>query len=150
MRPDEIMSRSENLLTIGGLAKAAGLKATALRYYERERLLSPAGRSGAGYRLYDHDSVERVRFIRSAQAVGFTLEDIRSLLVLESGQEGRCKHEVQELIERRLSEIEIKMNDLKRVKARLSRALSRCRKSAGECPVLHELKPHEEKDRSKR
>lgn len=144
------MAKDVSLMTIGSLAAATGLKATALRYYERERLLLPNDRSISGYRLYDQDSLERVQFIRSAQAAGFTLEDIRLLLQLESGGAVQCKREVQELIQRRLSEVEVKMKDLKRVKARLSEALSHCQHTSGECPVLHDLKPVSKKLQRKR
>ena len=64
-------------MTIGRAAKAAGVPATTLRYYEREGLLDAPVRTTAGYRMYDDQAVERLRFIRAAQAVGFTLNDIR-------------------------------------------------------------------------
>lgn len=128
------------LLSIGEVARAAGVAATALRYYEREGVLSPAIRSEAGYRLYDRRAVEQLEFIRAAQAVGFTLDDIRLLLELDSGQKERCKGEVQELLQKRLSEVEQKMKDLRRVRAALSGALAHCQQSDGEnCPLLAEL-----------
>ena len=65
------------MLTIGKLATLAGISADALRYYEREGLIEPAGKSAAGYRLYDKDSARRVQFIKHAQHCGFTLAEIR-------------------------------------------------------------------------
>jgi len=137
------MSRTNGLLKIGQVARAVGVAASTLRYYEREGLLQPTRRSDAGYRLYDADAVQRLHFVRAAQAVGFTLHDIRVLLELDASDARTCKEEVQPLIERRLAEIELKMKDLKRVRATLGRALDRCRGSNGQCAVLKELRPAE-------
>ena len=71
--------QTDQLMTIGQVARTAGVATPTLRYYEQEGLLSPTTRSRAGYRLYDEQAVEQLRFIRSAQAVGFTLDDIRTL-----------------------------------------------------------------------
>ncbi len=131
----------DRLLTIGQAAEAAGVAATTLRYYEREGLLRPALRTDARYRLYDADAIERLRFIRAAQAVGFTLDDIRLLLELDGADANDCRSEVQPLIERRLADVKQQMNDLKRVQAALGRALDNCRRTQGECPVLKELSP---------
>ncbi len=132
------MTRTEpHLMSIGQVAEAVGVAATALRYYERQGILSPTNRSKAGYRLYDETAVRRLRFIRSAQAVGFTLDDIRSLLQVDG--ESSCK-EVQRLIERRLAEVNAKMADLKRVRTALADALARCRKSGRSCAVLADLR----------
>jgi MerR family mercuric resistance operon transcriptional regulator len=133
-------------LTIGEVAQAAGVAATTLRYYEREGLLSPTDRSRAGYRLYDDGAVERLEFIRAAQAVGFTLDDIRALLELNG--DSPCK-EVQALIERRLTEVDVKLADLNRVRSTLADALQRCRKSKKGCAVVADLKRKRGKRRSK-
>ena len=71
----------EQPLTIGELAKRANVSTSLLRYYEKENLLRPAGRTEAGYRLYSPDAERRLRFIRSAQRYGFSLNDIRLILV---------------------------------------------------------------------
>jgi len=78
------------MLTIGKLAAAAGVSSDTLRYYEREGLIEPAGKSPAGYRLYDQDSARRLRFIKQAQHCGFTLAEIRELLVLRGRDAARC------------------------------------------------------------
>lgn len=127
-----------NLMNIGQVARAAGVATTALRYYEREGVLIPQGRSEAGYRLYDQRAVEQLAFIRSAQAVGFTLEDIHMLLDTD-GKQKIAKKDVQGLIQKRLQEVEEKMKDLKRVSAALKDALQKCRQSEGACPVLTDL-----------
>ena len=75
---NEMAAIHNGLMSIGQLAREAGVAATALRYYEREGVLAPTVRSRAGYRLYSREAVEQLGFIRSAQAVGFTLDDIRA------------------------------------------------------------------------
>ena len=71
---------SESLMTIGQLAKQAGIRTSALRYYEDQGLLTPAGRGENGYRLYDEDAARTVQFIQRAQRLGFALSDISQLL----------------------------------------------------------------------
>lgn len=141
------MQRQDELMNIGAVAKATGLATSALRYYEQEGLLAPTMRSGAGYRLYDGEAVERVRFIRSAQGVGFNLDDIRTLLDLEQQGTGSSQADVQGLLERRLAQVDEKMKELKRVQAGLGRALDRCRRSKGECSVIGEFSPRKNKRR---
>lgn len=131
----------ETFMKIGQLAEIAGIPATTLRYYEREGILAPTARNGAGYRFYDKEAVDRLRFVRSAQAVGFTLDDVRSLLRFEEESGSRCQSEVRQLLERRMSDVDEKMKELKRVRAALGRALDRCHRSKGECGVLKELGP---------
>lgn len=147
MQTGEAM-RPENAerLTIGVVAQAAGVATTTLRYYEREGLLSPTDRNRAGYRLYDDEAVQRLEFIRAAQAVGFTLDDIRALLQLNG--DAPCKR-VQPLIERRLAEVDGKLADLTRVRSTLADALERCRKSKNRCAVVADLKRKREKRRSR-
>ena len=132
------------LMSIGQVARAAGVAATALRYYEREGVLLPTVRSGTGYRLYDRRAVEQLEFIRAAQAVGFTLDDIRVLLDVDAEQKRTCRKDVQALIEKRLGEVGQKMKDLRRVQAALGKALQKCRHSDGECPVLKRLHEHDQ------
>ena len=135
------------LMSIGQVARAAGVATTTLRYYEREGVLIPTGRSEAGYRLYDQRAVEQLAFIRSAQAVGFTLEDIHMLLNLDGAQKSK-KKDVQALIEKRLVDVEQKMNDLKRVSTALRNAREKCLRSDGACPVIKDLRIHGKKKTS--
>jgi len=126
-------------MTISEFALAGGVPTTTVRYYERARLLMPGARSGSGYRLYGNAALERLRFIRAAQGVGFALEDISALLDLETIGASLCQTEVATLLEKRLAETEARLRDLKRVKAHLSTALTRCRSSNGDCAVMKEL-----------
>jgi DNA-binding transcriptional MerR regulator len=112
-------------LTIGQLAAAAGVPASTVRFYEREKLLVPDARTGAGYRTYAPVSLERLKFIRAAQASGFKLSDIRGMLALTHGDESPCK-EIATLIQHRLADVRQRMKELKRVAHTLDRALKDC------------------------
>lgn len=136
------------LMSIGQIARAGGVATTTLRYYEREGVLIPTGRSQAGYRLYDRRAIEELAFIRSAQAVGFTLEDIHMLLNLDGTQKTSKKKDVQALIEKRLVDVEQKMNDLKRVSAALRNAREKCLRADGACPVIKDLRTQSKKKKT--
>lgn len=135
------MAEKERLMTIGQVAQAAGVTTHTLRYYQKAGILAPKVRNGAGYRLYDAEALERLQFVRSAQAVGFTLDDIRTLLRLDAGSAKSCQTEVQGLLKQRLAEVNEKMKDLKRVQAALGRALDQCQRSNGECAVIKKIRP---------
>ena len=90
--------------TIGQLARAAAVPISTLRFYERTRLLTPTTRSDGNYRQYDSAALERLRFIRAAQATGFSIEDIRELLSLTHSDEAPCD-DVLSLMTNRLSEV---------------------------------------------
>ena len=125
----------ESLLTIGALAKAAGVPTSTVRYYEREGILRPRRRSYSNYRLYSREDVERLRFIRAAQATGFTLHDVTELL-----RPARCRR-VQELIDRRLETVEARMKELRHVQRVLRASLRECREheETGRCRVIDSL-----------
>lgn len=128
--------------TIGQVTSELGIAATTLRYYEREGILTPTARSEKGYRLYDDQAVLRLEFIRSAQSVGFTLEDIRALLELDA--DTSCG-EVQQLIERRLVDVDRRLTELKQLRLTLSTALEHCHQSKRGCAVLINLKTPKKK-----
>ena len=121
--------------TIGELAKAAGVPTSTLRYYERQRLLRPSGRSASNYRLYSQQDLERLRFIRAAKATGFTLEDITTLL-----RPAPCGR-VQRLIEERLEQVSQRMKEHRQVQRVLRASLAACREheSSGRCRVVDDL-----------
>ncbi len=126
--------------TIGELARAAGVPTSTVRFYERAGLLKPAGRTASNYRFYDHEAVDRLRFIKAAQASGFTLGDIRALLELRDGTSAPC-HEVQVLIDTRLARVVKQLDDLRRVKDVLESSMSMCREAEreGRCEVMERL-----------
>lgn len=128
------------MLTIGELAQQADVPTSTVRYYERCRLLGPAQRSPANYRLYDARAIDRLRFIRAAQGNGFTLEDITALLDFRDGRTSPCR-EVQTLIEARLADLEQRVEQVRHVQTVLRSALSVCRKAErdGRCAVMDDL-----------
>jgi MerR family mercuric resistance operon transcriptional regulator len=122
-------------LTIGELARAADVPISTVRYYEREGLIAASGRSASNYRLYGRADLERLRFIRAAQASGFTLADVKTLL-----RPAACGR-VQALIEHRLAEVEQRMAELRRLKRVLERSLHDCvaHEPSGRCRVVEDL-----------
>jgi DNA-binding transcriptional MerR regulator len=126
--------------TIGQLAHTAGVPPSTVRYYERIGLLPPEGRTAGNYRLYGEEALARLRFIRAAQGLGFTLEDITALLHLRDGTPSVCQ-DVQVLIEERLSDLEQRMANLRHVQHVLKATLKRCRETVwdGRCQIIERL-----------
>ena len=122
-------------MTIGELAKAADVPISTVRYYERAGILKPRRRSASNYRLYSEEDAERLRFIRAAQATGFTLGDVKELL-----RPAPCGR-VQGVIEGRLEAVEARMRELRHVRRVLRRSLEECREHerTGRCRVVDEL-----------
>lgn len=104
--------------TISSLAASVGISADTLRYYERVGLLEPAGRSDAGYRLYDEASAERLRFIKGLQRMGLHLGDIKELLDVQDRGSCPCGH-TKVLVERRLADVQAEIRQLRAVRAQL-------------------------------
>ncbi len=94
--------------TIGRLATSAGVCVQTVRYYEKRKLLSPSGRRPSGYRIYDHEALTRLRFIRNAQTLGFTLREIGELLNLRVTTGTRCD-DVQRKADAKLQHVEAKI-----------------------------------------
>jgi len=126
--------------TIGQLAKATYIPTSTLRYYDRIGILRPRNRSEGNYRLYDEQDLERVRFIRAAQATGFTLDDVTALLNLRVAANARCE-DIQVVMEERLADVKTRMKDLRHVERLLKSFLAKCRESnrRGHCAVIEEL-----------
>jgi MerR family transcriptional regulator, mercuric resistance operon regulatory protein len=112
--------------TIGQLARAAGVPTTTLRYYERVVLVHPTSRAQNQYRRYSEYTLPIIRFIRAAQAAGFTLTDVRTLLALYSGNLTLCK-DVQPLIAKRSAEVSQRLEELRHIQCLLRSFLNRCR-----------------------
>jgi DNA-binding transcriptional MerR regulator len=104
--------------TISSLAERVGLRSDTLRYYERLGLLEPTGRSAAGYRLYDEAAAERLQFIKSIQRMGLRLRDVKELLDVRDRGNCPCGH-TDTLVERRLGEVNAKIEQLEEVRDRL-------------------------------
>lgn len=129
-----------NQFTISQLAEKAGIPTTTVRYYERIGLVEPEDRSAGNYRLYSRASLNKLKFIKAAQAIGFTLDDTRALLADESGSPPKCG-DVQDLIEDRLADVEERLKDLRHVRKVLKSALSQCQqqKQTDCCHVVEGL-----------
>ncbi|MGC4174377.1 heavy metal-responsive transcriptional regulator [Demequina sp.] len=110
-------------MRIGELAAAGGVTAKTVRYYETLGLLAPPHRLANGYREYSADAVDRLRFVRDAQAAGLTLAEAGSILALKDQGRGTCHH-TRELLERHLEEIDRQIDSLLAARAELT-ALSR-------------------------
>ena len=134
-------SRESAALTIGKVAKIAQVSVDAIRFYEKEGLLSPAQKSGAGYRLYNEDAVRRLNFIRHAQHCGLSLAEIRELLALKSRGDSCCNDVRGVAIQKKL-QLEGKIKALKAMSQALSELIDICagdRKPLDECPILAAL-----------
>lgn len=129
------------MLTIGKLADAAELSANALRFYEREGLLSPASKTRAGYRVYDEGAVARVRFIKQAQHCGFTLSEIGELLRLRSNGAACCDDVRRLAMEKKLG-LEAKIKAMEAMSKALDVLIADCPEQGrpvGDCPILGAL-----------
>lgn len=126
--------------TIGELARRCGVSRDAVRFYERERLMPRARRTASGYRLYGPADEERLRFIRAAQGVGLTLDDIAELLrVHEAHSPAECRT-VAERLRRRIEALDRRIAELAEFRRTLQAHVQRC--DAGEaeaCPVVLDL-----------
>jgi MerR family Zn(II)-responsive transcriptional regulator of zntA len=129
------------MLTIGKLAALAQTSTDTLRYYEREGLIEPADRTESGYRLYDKDSARRIHFIKQAQHCGFTLTEIRELLVLRNRDAACCGDVRSRAIEKKL-QLEHKIKAMKSMFKALDQLIADCANEAqpiGECTILAAL-----------
>ena len=140
MEQSSVTMRSAETLTIGRAAAAADVTIQTLRYYERRGLLTPPRRSASGYRHYDHESLRRLRFIKQAQRLGFSLREIRELLNLRARNAdactavGRKTREKVEVVRQRIRELQ----GLQRALERLAAACA-SRSPTDECPILEAL-----------
>ena len=126
--------------TIGQLAGEAGVNLTTVRYYERRGLLREPPRTPSGHRQYTDDDLKRVRFIKSTQALGFSLAEIAELLAVRNVSGGSCR-DVRQRIAAKLSDVEEKIAALQKIKSVLQNLETSC-PGAGplsDCPILAAL-----------
>jgi MerR family mercuric resistance operon transcriptional regulator len=121
--------------TIGDVAEAAGVGVETVRYYERRGLVPQPGRGVGAYRRYGKDHVDRIRFVKRAQALGFSLEEIATLLELEDGTDRRS---IRRIAAARLEETRRRITDLRRVERVLAHLLHECEahSKAPRCPII--------------
>lgn len=132
------MSDEAMQLTIGGLAKAAGVNVETVRYYQRRGLLSEPGRPLGGIRRYGRAALERLGFIKSAQRLGFSLDEVGLLLKLEDGT--GCD-DARVIAEQKLELVRERIADLQRIEAVLDQMVRTCRARLGNvsCPMIASL-----------
>ena len=136
------------MLTIGKVAATAHISTDALRHYEREGLIQPSSTTESGYRLYNQEAVTRLHFIKQAQACGFTLAEIRELLLLSEHTSACCNDVRQLAIEKKL-QLEARIKSLKAMSSSLDAMINNCSDHTlpvTDCPILaaiadtHEIK----------
>lgn len=128
-------------LTIGELARRAGVGVDTIRFYEREGLVAEPDRSpSSGYRQYAPQAVQRVRFIRHAKELGFTLKEVQELLDLRVDPSSTCA-DVRRRAQEKVAAIEQRIASLERMRTALRRLAARCQGGGPvtECPILEEL-----------
>ncbi len=141
-------------LQIGDVVGATGLSADTIRFYERERLLPRATRSSGGFRLFSPSDVSDLQFIRSAQELGFSLGEIRDLLVLRKSEHPDCERVVK-MLEDKIASVRTKIAALLKLERELKRSMVRCQENLRRavpgnskvCPALNEISHAGEKKR---
>lgn len=131
---------------IGQVAKETGLSVDTIRFYEKQGLLKRSPRTEGGFRLFAASDIEILKFVRKAQELGFSLNEIRELLLLRSDHVPACSH-VKELLNQKLKAVEQKIAELQSLERSLKRALQKCKRelrtpAAGHeeyCPVIDEI-----------
>lgn len=130
---------------IGTAAKATGLSIDAIRFYQKSGLLKPPARTEAGYRVFTDAEITELQFIARAQNIGFSLAEIKELLLLKN-ENGKACPEVRSLVGRKLQNIKEKIAALKELETELSRAMRSCDRALGTdggvqsgCPVIDRI-----------
>ena len=134
-----MLEETPKTLTIGRLAKQAAVGIDTVRFYERRGLLPEPSRTASGYRLYSDDTIARIRFIRRAKSLGFSLDEIGNLLELHD--RGGRKSAVKQITQRKLEQINARIADLSRIRDVLRELESEC-SGAGDingCPIIETL-----------
>ena len=133
-------------IQIGKVSEQTGLSIDAIRFYEKQRLLERPPRTEGGFRLFNTQDIERIQFIRRAQQLGFSLPEIRELLVLQREDGEACSH-VPDLLKTKIEMIRNKIVELVTLEQQLKKKLRKCERSLrafgdthkGGCPVLKEI-----------
>ena len=131
-------------LTIGEVARQAGVGVETMRFYERQGLLEEPEQRASGYRQYDQEAVAVLRFIRRAKELGFTLKEIKELLALRLDASATLT-EVREQAKAKVADIEVKIADLQRMRDVLTKLIKKCHGggAASGCPILEALQGRE-------
>ncbi len=127
-------------LTMSQLAKNAGVNIETIRYYERLGLISEPPRTESGYRSFPPEVVQRIKFIKRSQDLGFTLAEINKLITMTESESFGCR-EVREFASQKILEIELKIHDLQNIKNVLQDLASKCSEegATNTCPIIEKL-----------
>jgi DNA-binding transcriptional MerR regulator len=142
---------ADSKLQIGEVAALAGVSVDTVRYYEQRHLLDRPARSSGGFRLFTLETVERIRFIKQAQDIGFSLNEVKALLT-GGGGATQCQH-VRDLLQGKIGELDDRMKKLRDFKRILARHLTACENelnqhgTAASCPVIVNLEPATQKEK---
>lgn len=115
------------LLKIGEVSKLSGIGIEALRFYEKSGLLSRPARTGSGYRMYHRDVLDRLSFIKRAQMLGFSLDEVKQIIAESAAGQSPCMH-VREIVRRRLDELDERMAQMRRYRKELAAQLEQWEK----------------------
>lgn len=130
------------MFNIGDAARASGVSAKMIRHYESIGLIDAARRTGAGYRLYSEQDVQVLQFIHRGRELGFTLEQIATLLALWKDK-GRASKDVRAMAQQHIAELDKKIGEMQAMRRTLDRLASACHGDGRpECPILDDLAPH--------
>lgn len=132
-------------LKVSEVARQAGVNLQTVHYYEREGLLPNPPRTASNYRLYPSDAVRRVRFIKRAQQLGFTLREIKELLSLRAAPRARCA-DVRKRAESKVHDIDARIGALRAMRDALTKLIRECSRQGPvtECPILDALDAEDE------
>jgi DNA-binding transcriptional MerR regulator len=139
------MATPTQSLHIGEVGRQTGLTVDAIRFYEKEQLLQQPPRTSGGFRLFSAQDVERVQFIRQLQELGFSLGEVKELLVLRGGSKEACS-QVRGLLEQKLAKVRHHIHELLKLEDELKSAVQGCdlaqkrsRDKRRPCPVLEQV-----------
>jgi MerR family transcriptional regulator, mercuric resistance operon regulatory protein len=140
-------TKQSEFLTIGELAKSTAVNVETIRFYQRRGLMEEPVKPVGGIRRYGETDTARIRFIKSAQKLGFSLDEVMILLALEDGAD--CDSAVK-IAQKKLVEVKTKITDLRRIEKSLSELVNQCKKSGGEvcCPLISSLQSRRHNDNS--
>ena len=129
-----------SLLKIGALAKEAGVNIQTIRYYERRKILKPANKLDSGYRLYSIDAIKTLKFIKHAQELGFSLDEIKELLSLRIPTENRCQR-VRGRAADKLKDVQEKIEMLQGIESTLKTLIKNCEdnQTSSKCPIIDSM-----------
>lgn len=129
---------------IGALARKTGVNIETIRYYERIGILAAPRRTGGGHRMYDDDQFKRLSFVRRTRHLGFSLDEIRTLLSLIDSQSYSCE-DVRDITRRHLDAIRQRIKDLRRMEHVLDEIAAQCDGGqTPDCPIIDALHPSDE------